>query len=155
MLPAKNLLGMPWRVAFTLQAGGWILRNAIVWHKPNAMPESVRDRLSTRYEMLFLLTKQQQYYFNLDPIREPTGETATDRQQRSPESPTATRCSPPDHGTPPHSRGARTPATSGPSRRAPCAKHTSPPSPSTYRCGASPPAPRPAASCSTGEKNAA
>lgn len=67
----KNLIGMPWRVAFALQRDGWILRNAVVWHKPNAMPESVRDRLSTRYEMLFLLTKQQKYYFDLDPIREP------------------------------------------------------------------------------------
>ena len=45
-LRAKNLLGLPWRVAFALQDDGWILRNAIVWHKPNAMPESVRDRLS-------------------------------------------------------------------------------------------------------------
>lgn len=67
----KNLMGMPWRVAFALQHDGWILRNAIVWHKPNAMPESVRDRLSNRYEMLFLLTKQQKYFFDLDPIREP------------------------------------------------------------------------------------
>ncbi|MBV9141812.1 MAG: site-specific DNA-methyltransferase [Pseudonocardiales bacterium] len=66
----KNLWGMPWRVAFALQADGWILRNAIVWHKPNAMPESVRDRLSTRYEMLFLFTAQQQYWFDLDAIRE-------------------------------------------------------------------------------------
>src|SRR5690349_5683335 len=47
----KNLLGIPWRVAFALQDDGWILRSAIVWHKPNAMPESVTDRLSTRYEM--------------------------------------------------------------------------------------------------------
>ncbi|WP_275294617.1 site-specific DNA-methyltransferase [Amycolatopsis sp. La24] len=70
-LPRKNLVGMPWRVAFALQADGWILRNAIVWHKPNAMPESVRDRLSNRYEMVFLLTKQQKYFFDLDPIREP------------------------------------------------------------------------------------
>jgi DNA modification methylase len=67
----KNLIGMPWRVAFALQSDGWILRNAIVWHKPNAMPESVRDRLSNRYEILFLLTKQQKYYFDLDSIREP------------------------------------------------------------------------------------
>ncbi|MGH3847898.1 MAG: DNA methyltransferase [Pseudonocardiaceae bacterium] len=51
---------MPWRVAFALQSDGWILRNAIVWHKPNAMPEPVRDRLSTRYEMLFLFTAKQQ-----------------------------------------------------------------------------------------------
>ncbi|GDY59668.1 hypothetical protein SVIO_102910 [Streptomyces violaceusniger] len=51
VIPRKNLFGMPWRVAFALQADGWILRNAIIWHKPNAMPESVRDRLSNRYEM--------------------------------------------------------------------------------------------------------
>jgi DNA modification methylase len=70
-LPRKNLLGMPWRVALALQRDGWILRNAVVWHKPNAMPESVRDRLSNRYELLFLLVKQQKYYFDLDPIREP------------------------------------------------------------------------------------
>ncbi len=70
-LPRKNLWGMPWRVAFALQADGWILRNAIVWHKPNAMPEPVRDRLSTRYEMLFLFTAQQRYWFDLDAIREP------------------------------------------------------------------------------------
>jgi DNA modification methylase len=67
----KNVMGMPWRVAFALQRDGWILRNAIVWHKPNAMPESVRDRLSTRYEMIFLLVKQQRYFFDLDAIREP------------------------------------------------------------------------------------
>lgn len=68
--PAKNLLGMPWRLAFAMQDDGWILRNAIVWHKPNAMPESVTDRLSTRYEMLFLFAKSQRYWFDLDPIRE-------------------------------------------------------------------------------------
>ncbi|MDT0307213.1 site-specific DNA-methyltransferase [Streptomyces sp. DSM 44917] len=70
-LPPKNLLGVPWRVAFALQADGWILRNAVVWHKPNAMPESVTDRLSCRYELLFLLVKQRRYFFNLDAIREP------------------------------------------------------------------------------------
>jgi len=70
-LPRKNLIGMPWRVAFALQADGWILRNAVVWHKPNAMPESVRDRLSNRYEMLFLLNRQPRYYFDLDPVRLP------------------------------------------------------------------------------------
>src|SRR5262249_26377552 len=70
-LPRKNLLGMPWRVAFALQADGWILRNAVVWHKPNAMPESVQDRLSNRYELLFLLARQPRYYFDLDPIRQP------------------------------------------------------------------------------------
>ena len=69
-LPAKNLLGMPWRVAIALQDDGWILRNAIVWNKPNAMPESVTDRLSTRYELVFLFSKSRTYWFDLDPIRE-------------------------------------------------------------------------------------
>jgi DNA modification methylase len=68
---AKNLLGIPWRVAFALQDNGWILRNAIVWHKPNAMPESVRDRLNCRHELIFLLVKQPAYWFDLDPIRVP------------------------------------------------------------------------------------
>ncbi|WP_275560580.1 DNA methyltransferase [Streptomyces sp. 5-6(2022)] len=71
VIPRKNLFGMPWRVAFALQADGWILRNAVIWHKPNAMPESVRDRLSNRYEMLFLLVQQPRYFFDLNPIREP------------------------------------------------------------------------------------
>jgi site-specific DNA-methyltransferase (cytosine-N4-specific) len=67
----KNLLGLPWRVAFALQDDGWIIRNAIVWHKPNAMPESVRDRLNCRYELIFLLVKSRHYWFDLDPIRVP------------------------------------------------------------------------------------
>jgi DNA modification methylase len=70
-VPAKNLLGIPWRVAFSLQDDGWTLRNSIVWHKPNAMPESVVDRLSNRYESLFLFSKSRSYWFDLDPIREP------------------------------------------------------------------------------------
>lgn len=70
-LPAKNLLGIPWRVAFALQDDGWILRNAIIWNKPNAMPESVTDRLSSRYEHVFMFSKQQRYWFDLDPVREP------------------------------------------------------------------------------------
>jgi site-specific DNA-methyltransferase (cytosine-N4-specific) len=70
-LAAKQLIGIPWRVAFALQDDGWILRNEIIWHKPNAMPESVRDRLSSRHEHLFLLTKSARYAFDLDPIREP------------------------------------------------------------------------------------
>lgn len=69
-VPPKNLLGIPWRVAFALQDDGWILRNDIIWHKPNAMPESVTDRLSGRHEHLFLLTKRARYWFDLDPIRE-------------------------------------------------------------------------------------
>ena len=67
----KNLLGMPWRVAFALQDDGWILRNDIIWSKPNAMPESVTDRLSTRHEHVFMFSKSQRYWFDLDPIRVP------------------------------------------------------------------------------------
>lgn len=70
-LPPKNLLGIPWRVAFALQDDGWILRNAIIWNKPNAMPESVTDRLAGRYEMVFMLSKKPRYWFDLDPIRQP------------------------------------------------------------------------------------
>ena len=68
--PEKNLLGIPWRCAFALQDDGWILRNEIIWAKPNGMPESVTDRLSTKHEHLFLLTKSRRYHFNLNPIRE-------------------------------------------------------------------------------------
>ncbi len=70
-LGSKNLLGLPWRVALALQEDGWIIRNAVVWHKPNAMPESVRDRLNCRYELIFLLAKSRHYWFDLDPIRTP------------------------------------------------------------------------------------
>ena len=67
----KNLLGIPWRVAFALQDDGWILRNAVVWDKPNPMPESVTDRCSTTYELVFMLTRSPRYWFDLDAIREP------------------------------------------------------------------------------------
>lgn len=70
-MPAKNLLGIPWRAAFALQDDGWTLRNAVIWHKPNAMPESVTDRLSTRYEHVFLFSKSRRYWFDLAAIREP------------------------------------------------------------------------------------
>jgi DNA modification methylase len=78
-MSAKNLLGLPWRVALALQDDGWIIRNAVVWHKPNAMPESVRDRLNCRYELIFLLVKSRHYWFDLDPIRVPHSD-ATQRQ---------------------------------------------------------------------------
>ncbi|MFJ6729437.1 DNA-methyltransferase [Streptomyces sp. NPDC091281] len=79
--PDKQLLGTPWRVAFALQTDGWTLRNQIIWNKPNAMPESCRDRLSGRHEHLFLLTKGTDYYFNLDGIREQyTGDRAPSRR---------------------------------------------------------------------------
>jgi site-specific DNA-methyltransferase (cytosine-N4-specific) len=72
--PAKNLMGVPWRVAFALQDDGWILRNSIIWAKPNAMPESIQDRLSTKHENLFMFSKSPRYWFDLDPIREPVQE---------------------------------------------------------------------------------
>lgn len=71
----KNLLGIPWRVAFALQAEGWILRNDVIWHKTNAMPESVRDRLSNRHEHVFMFSKSRKYWFGLDDIREPCAST--------------------------------------------------------------------------------
>jgi site-specific DNA-methyltransferase (cytosine-N4-specific) len=70
-LPAKSLMGVPWRLALALQADGWVLRNAVIWHKPNAMPQSCRDRLSTRYEHVFLFVKSRHYHFDLDAIRQP------------------------------------------------------------------------------------
>jgi site-specific DNA-methyltransferase (cytosine-N4-specific) len=69
--PRKSLLMVPERVALALSEDGWILRNKIVWHKPNAMPQSATDRLSGRYEHVFLLTKSPRYFFDLDAIREP------------------------------------------------------------------------------------
>ena len=69
--PAKNLMGVPWRTAFALQDDGWILRNEIIWSKTNAMPGSIKDRLSSRHEHLFLFSKKPRYWFDLDAIREP------------------------------------------------------------------------------------
>ena len=80
---SKNLLGIPWRVAFALQDDGWILRNDIIWSKPNAMPESVTDRLSSRHEHLFMLTKSRRYWFDLDPIREEQSPVSIARATRA------------------------------------------------------------------------
>lgn len=72
ILPAKNLIGIPWRVALALQdTRQWILRQAVVWHKPNAIPESVRDRPSCSHEYIFILSRSRFYYFDLDAIRVP------------------------------------------------------------------------------------
>lgn len=68
---AKQLLGVPWRLAFALQADGWYLRQDIIWHKPNPMPESVTDRCTKAHEYIFLLTKRPKYYFNATAIEEP------------------------------------------------------------------------------------
>jgi DNA modification methylase len=75
----KDLLGIPWRVAFALQADGWWLRSAIIWHKPNPMPESVRDRPTSAYEMVFLLAKSDRYFYDADAIMEQAESTGKRR----------------------------------------------------------------------------
>ncbi|MGE8501651.1 MAG: DNA-methyltransferase [Pseudomonas sp.] len=67
----KDMMGMPWRLAFALQDDGWYLRQDIIWHKPNPMPESARDRCTKAHEYLFLLSKSQRYYYDQDAILEP------------------------------------------------------------------------------------
>ena len=68
----KDLVGIPWRVAFALQADGWYLRQDIIWAKPNPMPESVKDRCTKSHEYIFLLTKSAKYYFDNQAIKEPS-----------------------------------------------------------------------------------
>lgn len=69
-LKPKDLIGIPWRVAFALQADGWWLRSDIIWHKPNPMPESVTDRPTRAHEYLFLLTKRARYYYDAEAVKE-------------------------------------------------------------------------------------
>jgi DNA modification methylase len=76
---AKDLCGIPWRVAFTLQADGWYLRQDIIWSKPNPMPESVRDRCTKAHEYIFLLSRSERYYYDQDAIREPYSEASISR----------------------------------------------------------------------------
>lgn len=76
-LKHKDLMGMPWRLAFALQDDGWYLRQDIIWHKPNPMPESIRDRCTKAHEYLFLLSKSRRYYFDSEAIREPATWGAT------------------------------------------------------------------------------
>jgi DNA modification methylase len=68
----KEILGIPWRVAFALQDAGWYLRQCIIWHKPNPMPESVTDRCTKAHEYVFLMSKSQQYYYDNEAIKERT-----------------------------------------------------------------------------------
>jgi DNA modification methylase len=70
-LKNKDLVGIPWRVAFALQSDGWYLRQDIIWHKPNSMPESVTDRCTKAHEYVFLLSKSARYYYDADAIKEP------------------------------------------------------------------------------------
>ena len=70
-LKEKDLIGIPWMMAFALRADGWYLRQDIIWHKPNPMPESVTDRCTKAHEYIFLMSKSQKYYYDADAIKEP------------------------------------------------------------------------------------
>ena len=75
------MVGIPWRVAFALQADGWYLRSDIIWSKPNPMPESVKDRCTKAHEYIFLLTKSAKYYYDADAIKEPVSENSIKRAE--------------------------------------------------------------------------
>ncbi len=81
-LKGKDLVGIPWMVAFALRADGWYLRSDIIWHKPNPMPESVRDRPTKAHEYIFLLSKSDQYYYHADAVREPYADDSVARVAR-------------------------------------------------------------------------
>lgn len=81
-LKPKDLVGLPWRVAFALQADGWWLRSDIIWHKPNPMPESVRDRPTRAHEYIFLLTKSAKYWYDNDAVKEPGALDTVPRYRR-------------------------------------------------------------------------
>lgn len=80
-LPAKNLVGMPWRLAFALQVDGWTLRADCIWAKPNPMPESVRDRPTKAHEYVFLFSKSARYFYDAEAVREPQSESTLYRAQ--------------------------------------------------------------------------
>jgi DNA modification methylase len=78
-LKEKDLIGIPWMLAFALRADGWYLRQDIIWHKPNPMPESVQDRCTKAHEYIFLMSKSQKYYYNSEAIAIPLAETSNAR----------------------------------------------------------------------------
>jgi DNA methylase len=78
-LKQKDLIGIPWMLAFALRADGWYLRQDIIWHKPNPMPESVRDRCTKAHEYIFLLSKSEKYFFDSEAIKEPLAEASIKR----------------------------------------------------------------------------
>ena len=82
-LKPKDLIGVPWRLAFRLQAAGWYLRTDIVWHKPNCQPESVRDRPTRAHEFLFLLTRSERYFYDGAAVREKSPATGKLRNRRT------------------------------------------------------------------------
>ncbi len=79
-LKSKDLMGVPWRLAFALQDRGWYLRTDIIWNKPNAMPESVKDRPTRSHEYLFMLTKSEKYYYDNESVKESTGSSTRNRR---------------------------------------------------------------------------
>jgi site-specific DNA-methyltransferase (adenine-specific) len=81
-LKPKDLMGIPWRLAFALQDDGWYLRTDIIWNKPNAMPESVKDRPTRSHEYLFMFSKSERYHYDYEQMREPTASGAM-RARRS------------------------------------------------------------------------
>jgi len=76
-LKEKDLIGIPWMLAFALRADGWYLRQDIIWHKPNPMPESVKDRCTKSHEYIFLLSKNKRYYYDNESIKEPAKDWGT------------------------------------------------------------------------------
>lgn len=82
-LKPKDLVGVPWLLAFALRADGWYLRQDIIWHKPNPMPESVRDRCTKSHEHVFLLSKSARYYYDADAISEPATMESQERRDRA------------------------------------------------------------------------
>ena len=86
VLPAKNLVGVPWRVALALQEDGWILRQDIIWHKSNPMPESVTDRCTKSHEYMFLLTKSARYWWDAEVMKEKSVGPLRDRAKNNGES---------------------------------------------------------------------
>ncbi len=82
-LKPKDLIGLPWRIAFALQSDGWYLRSDIIWHKPNCQPESVKDRPTQSHEYIFLLSKNEKYYYDYEAIKEKTEDGLSKRNKRS------------------------------------------------------------------------
>ena len=82
-LKEKDLIGIPWMLAFALRADGWYLRQDIIWHKPNPMPESVQDRCTKAHEYIFLMSKSQKYYYDVDAIKEEANEDSGFAKQRA------------------------------------------------------------------------
>ena len=82
-LKPKDLIGIPWKIAFALQADGWYLRSDIIWYKPNCQPESVKDRPTQAHEYVFLLSKSEKYYYDHEAIKEPAKAKGASRNRRS------------------------------------------------------------------------